>query len=47
MGSTDVRDPAAAEEILHGLARRLDRPVLSVAEDLVCGRNFAGRPAWL
>ena len=47
MGSAGLHDPAAAEEILVGLARRLDRPLYAVAADLVSGRDFSGRPSWL
>jgi hypothetical protein len=40
-------EPAAAELILFTLARQLDRPVSSVANDLLSGNAFAGRPSWL
>ena len=47
MGSAGIYDRADAEELLAGLARRLDRPMIAVAEDVASGCDFPGRPGWL
>lgn len=40
-------DAATAEEILDVLVHRTGAPAHVVADDLVSGRPFPGRPGWL
>ena len=40
-------DAPTAEKILAAIAGRTDRPAAEVADDLVLGRPFPGRPGWL
>ena len=40
-------DAPAAERILDALAERSGRPAAEVADDLVRGHPFPGRPSWL
>ena len=40
-------DAPTAEKILAAIATRTGRPSAQVADDLVHGRPFPGRPGWL